>query len=152
MKLDLPPFSWRCDPAVPAFEDAGPVTVMDAHCALCARSARWIARNDMAEEFTIIPLPSPLGNALMRHCGLDPEDPSTWLFLEKGRAHTSMDAIIRVGQRLGGRWKALALLRILPRPVQDALYGLVARNRYRLSGRADMCAMPNPAVQKRLLR
>lgn len=126
-------------------------TVMDAHCALCARGARWIARNDRAGAFTIIPVQSELGGALMRHYGLDPVDPVSWLYVEHGRAFTSLDALIRVGRRLGGVWRGLVVLRLLPRAVQDPLYRLVARNRYRLFGRADLCALPDPQVQKRLL-
>lgn len=126
-------------------------TVMDAHCALCARGARWIARNDRAGAFTIIPVQSELGGALMRHYGLDPADPVSWLYVEHGRAFTSLDALIRVGRRLGGVWRGLVVLRLLPRAVQDPLYRLVARNRYRLFGRADLCALPDPQVQKRLL-
>jgi len=39
-------YSWRDDPGVPDFEDTGCFTVMDATCGLCARGAKWIARND----------------------------------------------------------------------------------------------------------
>ena len=144
-------YSYRDDPNVPEFDDAGPRTVMDAHCALCARGARWIARADNAKAFRIIPMQTPLGAALFAHYGLDPHDPLSWLFLEDGRAYTSLDAIMRVGQRLGGTSRLLSAFRILPRPIQDAAYGLVARNRYRVLGRTDLCAMPDPDVQARLL-
>jgi len=145
-------FSWREDPAVPAF-DAGPVfTVMDAHCALCARGAAWIAANDRRGEFRIVPAQSPVGAAMLRHYGLDPDDPATWLYVEEGHAHASLDALMRAGRRLGGVWRGLALLRVLPRGLRDRLYRLVARNRYRVFGRADLCAMPDPEVQRRLLR
>lgn len=152
MKPDVLPYSYRDDPLVPRFAASECFTVMDAQCAICARGARWIARNDTQGEFMIIPLQSQKGTALMRHYGLDPDDPSSWLYVENGRAYESMDAIIRVGKRLGGRWRALGLLRVLPRWVQDRLYYTFARYRYRLSGRADLCGLPDPEVQKRLLR
>jgi len=88
---------------------------------------------------------------LMRHYGLDPDDPLSWLFVENGLAFTSLDAVIRVGQRLGGVWRMLVLLRILPRKLQDALYGLVARNRVRISGTADLCNLPDPEIKRRLI-
>jgi predicted DCC family thiol-disulfide oxidoreductase YuxK len=124
---------------------------MDARCSLCARGATWIAHADRAGAFTIIPLQSDLGGALMRHYGMDPSDPTSWLFLEEGRAFSSLDALIRVGLRLGRIWKALILLRIIPKPLRDILYRAVARNRYRLFGTGDLCALPDPEVQKRLL-
>jgi len=152
MKLENTAYSYRLDPSIPAFPDAGPVPVMDAHCAICARGARWIAHNDKRQEFIIVALQSTLGNALMSHYGMDPTDPLSWLYLEHGRAYSSLDAGIRVGKRLGGVWAGLAVLRVLPRPVQDWLYGLVARNRIRWFGTADLCNMPDSEVQKRLLK
>lgn len=129
----------------------GPIfTVMDAHCALCARGARWIARNDRKGEFKIVPIQSALGRDLLIRNGLDPDDPTSWLFIENGHAFQSLDAVIRVGWRLGGPWKALALLRILPRSWQDKLYHAVARRRY-LLGRADLCHLPDPDVRARLV-
>lgn len=144
-------YSYRALAGLADLPDAGPITVMDAHCALCARGARWIARNDPAHRFRIIPLQSDKGRALMVHFGLDPEDPLSWLLLHEGQAYTSLDATIRVGTLLGGIWRGLGVLRLLPRTVQDWLYALVARNRYRMFGRGDLCALPDRAVQERLL-
>lgn len=152
MDLKHEPYSYLHDPAVPAFQAGDVFTVMDARCAICARGAAWIARNDKSHEFTIIPMQSEVGAALFSHFGLDPADPTSWLYVEDGRAHTSLDALIRVGSRLGGFWKSLSMLRVLPMSMQDALYISVARNRYKLFGTADLCALPNPEVQKRLLR
>ena len=153
MKLpDRPPFSWRSDASVPRFEDSGVLTVMDAQCGLCARGARWIARADKCGEFRIIAQQSALGAALMRHFDLDPDDPLSWLYIEEGRAFTSLNAVIRAGRRLGGVNRVLSALNILPRRMQDRLYARVARNRYHLMGRTDLCAMPDPDVQQRLLR
>lgn len=151
MSLNSEDFSWRSDPHIADFDDSGPVTVMDAHCALCARGAKWIARNDTDKAFRIIPLQSERGRALMRHYDMDADDPLGWLYLENGRAYSSLDATIRVARRLGGIWKSLALLRLMPRPLQDRLYRLVARNRYRWFGRADLCNLPDPEVRERLL-
>ena len=151
MTLDFEAFSFRQDKSVPDLAFGNTFTVMDARCSLCARGARWIARNDRAHVFTIIPVQSVAGEALMVHYGLDPADPLSWLYVEDGLAYTSLDALIRVGWRLGGVWKGLSLLRILPVPAQNILYRAVARNRYRLFGTADLCSMPDPEVQKRLL-
>lgn len=146
-----PAYSYRDDPAIPAFDDSGPVTVMDGECALCTAGARLIARFDRRQEFRICRSQSPLGAALMWHYGLDPTDPESWLYLVDGEARTSLDAMIRAGARVGGIGWLLQPLRVLPRVVQDWLYRRIARNRYRLFGRTDMCAMPDPALRARLM-
>ncbi len=152
MIADRAPYSYKDDPAVLNFPDDGPVTVMDAHCSLCARGARWIARNDHRNEFRIVPMQSPLGEALLRHYGLDLDDPVSWLYLENGRAYSSLDAVMNAGLRLGGVWNALTVLSILPKRMRDLLYLVVARNRYRIFGKTDMCALPDEQIRKRLIR
>jgi predicted DCC family thiol-disulfide oxidoreductase YuxK len=145
-------YSFRDDPDVPPFDDTGPVAVMDAACALCSWGARMIHRLDRSGSIRICPVQSPLGTALMRHYGLDPADPESWLFIDGGQAFADFDATVQAGRRMGG-WAGLArALVALPKPVRDWLYRRLARNRYRLFGRADMCALPDPAFQKRLLR
>ena len=144
-------YSYRNDPAVPAFDDTGPVTVMDGHCVLCSAGARLIARFDKAGEFQICRIQTPLGEALLRHYGLSPDDPESWLFLLDGQAFTSLDGMIRAGRRAGGLGLILQPLRLLPRPFQDWLYLRLARNRYRLFGRTDMCEIPDPALRARLM-
>lgn len=145
------PYSYRIDEAVPAFEDAGPVTVMDGECALCTAGARLIARFDKAGEFRICRTQSELGTALLRHYGLDAGDPESWLYIVDGRAYTSLDGMIRAGARIGGAGWVLQPLKLLPRPAQDWLYRRLARSRYRLFGRADICALPDAELRARLI-
>ncbi|MEM8589320.1 MAG: DCC1-like thiol-disulfide oxidoreductase family protein [Pseudomonadota bacterium] len=143
--------SYRDDPAVPAFDGTAPIVIVDGECVLCTRSARLLSRLDKSGTFRICPSQSRLGSAILVHYGLDPADPDTWLYLVDGRAYSSMDAIIRVGWRVGGVGRAAVVLRVLPRFVQDWLYRRVARNRYWLFGRTDMCAVPDEGLRRRLI-
>lgn len=131
--------------------EAPPIAVMDATCALCSWGARMIHRLDRSGEIRIAPIQSETGAALMRDNGLDPLDPDTWLFIENGTVWRDFDALIRVGSRSGGVGHVFVALKILPRPVRDWLYQRVARNRYAMFGRGDMCALPDPAFRARLL-
>jgi predicted DCC family thiol-disulfide oxidoreductase YuxK len=144
-------YSYRRDKSVLPFDDRGPVVFMDADCVLCTFGARAIARLDRAAEFRICPIQTPLGESVLRHCGLNPQDPASWLYLVDGYAYTSLDAVIRAGHRIGGWGQVLAPLAILPRSVQDWLYARVARNRYRLFGRTEMCAIADARLKQRLL-
>ncbi|MEM1140252.1 MAG: DCC1-like thiol-disulfide oxidoreductase family protein [Pseudomonadota bacterium] len=151
MIIDRPPYAYRQDPAVPPFDDQGPIVFIDGSCTLCSQSAKLLIRMDRAKEFRICPVQSPTGRAVLSHFGLAADDPTSWLYLHEGRAYGSMEAVIRAGTRLGGAGHALKVLRLLPRPAQDWLYRQVAQNRYRIFGRADLCSMPDPAVKARLM-
>lgn len=145
-------YSFRDDPSVPDFDDRAPVAVMDGECALCSWGARMIHRHDRAGSVRICPSQSGLGGALLRHYGLRAEDPATWMFIDEGIGYRGADAVIRLGRRIGGWGRLAAGLAILPRPLREWLYRRLARNRYRLFGRADLCALPDPGFQRRLLR
>ena len=92
-----PLYSYRDDPAVPTIDDRGPIAVMDGECVLCTAGARAIARFDRERAFRIGRTQSALGAALVRHYGLEPADPETWLYLEDGSAWSGMEAIIPSG-------------------------------------------------------
>jgi predicted DCC family thiol-disulfide oxidoreductase YuxK len=144
--------SYRQDPLVPDFDDRQTIAVMDAECAVCSWGARMIHRLDRSGTVRICPAQSPLGAALLRHYGLSPADPSSWLFLDQGVAHVDFEAVLHAGQRLGGWARLTGVLRAVPRPLRTWLYQRLARNRYALFGRADMCALPDPAFLRRLIR
>jgi predicted DCC family thiol-disulfide oxidoreductase YuxK len=148
--VDRAAYSYRDDPEVPDFADTGPIAVMDGDCAVCSLGARIIARLDRHERFRICPVQSAPGSSLVQHYGFDPADPETWLLLQDGRAWSGMEAIIRIGEGLGGVGRLATALRILPRPLREWLYRRIARNRYRF-GRADICALPDKGLRRRLM-
>jgi predicted DCC family thiol-disulfide oxidoreductase YuxK len=96
-----PAFSYRRDLAVPRFDDHSPIVIMDGQCALCTRGARLICRLDRRGEFKIVPSHCDLARVLC-HYGVNAAAPAIWLYLEDGKAYGSMEAIVRVGSRLGG--------------------------------------------------
>lgn len=127
--------------------------VVDGECALCSWGARTIARGDVADQFRILPAQTARGRALFaQHC-LDPDDPASWLALQPdGTALTDSAAVVAVGRRLAGPWSWIAFCAgLVPRVFRDPAYRLIARNRYRLFGRGDLCATPSPELRRRLL-
>lgn len=132
--------------------DRYPIAVMDGTCALCAFGAKMVHRLDRTGEIRIAPIQGETGARLMADHGLDPLDPDSWLFIEEdGRVSRDLEAVIRLGQRTGGFGWLLTWLRIFPAPVRNWLYARVARNRYAMFGRAEMCDIPNPDLRARLL-
>lgn len=151
MAAVFPRFSHRADPSVPAFDDGGHVVVVDGSCGVCSRGARMLAQRDTRHEFRIATAGSDLGRALFWHYGLDPDDPESWLYLCEGEAWFSLDAMIAVATRVGGSGRAAAVLWLVPKRLRDWLYRRIARNRYRIMGRTDLCAMPDAALRERLI-
>lgn len=145
------PYSYRTDPAVPAFPDDKALIVFDGVCVLCSGLARFVLKRDRDFVFRLTTAQSPVGQALFRHYGLDTETLATNLVLIDGTPYGKLDTVAAVGSRLGGGWRLLSMLRLIPRPVGDWLYDGIARNRYHLFGRYSRCPAPEPRWRERFI-
>lgn len=125
--------------------------LFDGVCHLCDASVRFVVRHDPAGKIKFAPIQSPLGRELYLRHGLDPEKPDSMLFLTPCGAFKSSDAALEIARTLGGMWNFALLFRPLPRALRDAVYFLVARNRYRWFGRRDACMMPTAELKERML-
>ena len=143
------PYSYRHDPAVPPFPDEKPVIVFDGTCVLCSGWARFVLRHDRTARYRLLTAQSPLGQALYRHFGADADE--TNMLLEDGVAWFKSEGSIRMAEGLGFPWSLARGLRLLPLRLRDALYGLLARNRFRIFGRHERCVLPDPSVADRFL-
>ncbi|HSM39281.1 MAG TPA: DCC1-like thiol-disulfide oxidoreductase family protein, partial [Afifellaceae bacterium] len=79
-----------------------------------------------------------------RHYGLDPVDQKTFLLLDEGRAFNKGDAALQAARHMWQPWPLARVFRLLPRPVRDGFYDLVAKYRYRVFGKRDSCMVPQP--------
>ena len=148
---DCSVFSYRADASVPKFDDSRALIVYDGVCVLCSGAMRAIAARDHTGHFQFASAQSPLGKALFEHYGLDPLEFETVLLLSQGRAFAKLDMAVEVARVLGGPWHLFDVFRPLPRTLQDRVYDLIAKNRYRLFGRTDACMLPDPSWRARVI-
>jgi predicted DCC family thiol-disulfide oxidoreductase YuxK len=145
------PYSYRADPKVPRFPDDKPIIVFDGKCVLCSRWARFVMRHDRDKRFRLLAAQTPLGTALYEHYGLDPVYYETNVLIEDGRAWLKSEGTIRMFERTGFPWSAIAAFRVVPRALRDKLYNVVARNRLEWFGSRDTCFMPEPGDADRFI-
>ena len=77
--------------------------------------------------------------------------PDSIVLVDAKGVHTRSTAAMRIARGVGFPYAMLGLGVVLPRPVRDALYGFVARNRYRWFGRQDLCMVPTPELASRFI-
>jgi len=135
----------------PIPEPAHPLVLFDGVCNLCAGVVRFVIERDREARFRFAPLQSELGRALQREHGIDPDALATFVLIDAEGAATRSTAVLRILRGLGAPWRWLYPLRFVPRPLRDALYGVVARNRYRWFGRRDDCLVPTAELRSRFL-
>ncbi len=123
---------------------AARVIVYDGFCHLCSGWVRFHAGHPADPPFQLVPMQSRDGRTLLAEHGIDPDDPATFLVLDRSLCLTNSDAVIHVVTDLGGAWRLFGGARILPRSWRDALYRILARNRYRWFGKRATCYIAPP--------
>jgi predicted DCC family thiol-disulfide oxidoreductase YuxK len=104
----------------------------------------------VAQRFRFTAIQSGYGTRLAQAFGIDPVDPDTNAVIRGGVAHFKSDAALTVLSNLPG-WRWVRALRALPKPLRDAVYSLVVRNRYRIFGRYEECFVPDAAMKTRVM-
>jgi len=149
-EIDAPTRSYRADPQVPPFDDAKPLFVFDGHCVLCSGGAAFLMRHDRSGRINLASAQSHLGVALYRYYGIALDD--SYLFILRGRAFTKSRGYLELVRHLGGWWRMVGLIRLLPERLRDWAYDRVAANRYRWFGRKDeACVLLTPDQRRRLV-
>ncbi|MDX2479729.1 MAG: thiol-disulfide oxidoreductase DCC family protein [Desulfuromusa sp.] len=127
------------------------IVIFDGICNLCAHSVRFILNHEADQSIRFAAIQSLAGTRLMRQHGIDPEDAKTFVFLSAGKLYVKSDAAIQVSKLLRWPWKIIGAVKIIPRPVRDWAYDLIARHRYRWFGRYETCMLPSPNFKARFI-
>ena len=128
-----------------------PTILFDGVCNLCNGSIQFILKRDPRALFRFASLQSEAGRRLVAENGLDPEVLSSVILIEDGRVYRESTAALRIARHMSGAWKLLRVFVLIPRPIRDALYRLIARNRYRWFGKSETCWLPTPELRARFL-
>ncbi len=150
------------------------LVLYDGYCVLCNGSIRWLLRRDRKGVFYFAPQASAMAQEVMARHGVamgsasgnqsgdasggDASGGANTVFLVLGlgtpqeRFLARSAAALACLRMLGGGWAVVAaLLAMVPRPIRDGLYRLVARSRYRVFGRLTACPLPPVEARSRFL-
>jgi predicted DCC family thiol-disulfide oxidoreductase YuxK len=134
-----------------------PILLYDGVCGLCNRFVQFILRRDRNAVFRFASLQSSFAARILSGHGANPTDMDTvYVVLNYELPDESLlsrsDAVVFVLKQLGSLWRAAAfLLQLLPKFLRDPAYNAVARHRYRIFGRSDVCPAPSDKDQNRFL-
>ncbi|WP_263417115.1 thiol-disulfide oxidoreductase DCC family protein [Terriglobus albidus] len=133
------------------------ILLYDGICALCNGVVHFAARRDAAGRLLFLPLGSRLGVELLQRYGIAAEALNSVVVLEHAatqqeRIFLRTKAVAQVMMRLRRPWRILGqILMTIPSWLGDPVYRLVARIRYRLTGRYEICPLPEPGLRERFI-
>jgi predicted DCC family thiol-disulfide oxidoreductase YuxK len=127
------------------------VVLFDGTCAFCERAVTFVAARDPAGYFRFGASQSPQAADLLARHGLSRETARSIILLEGGRAYLRSTASLRIASRLTFPWSLARILLVVPVPIRDAVYRVVAAIRHRLAGPSNACNVPPPAIRARMI-
>lgn len=130
---------------------SSPVVLFDGVCNLCNRSVQFIIKKDKKKQFLFASLQGKTGGELLKKFDLPADVFNSFILVEGENVYSRSTAALRIAKQLGGGWKLLYGFMILPRFIRDAVYNLVAKNRYKWFGKRDECMIPTPELKERFL-
>ena len=136
--------------------EAKPIVLYDGVCGLCNRLVQFLLKRDTHNRFRFASLQSAFANQLLTHHGRDAHDLDTvYVVKDYGEPSQSLlarsDAVLYMLWQLGGLWKVAKVGRVLPGALRDAVYQIIARNRYRVFGKYESCLLPEPKDRAKFL-
>ncbi|MBS1654725.1 MAG: DUF393 domain-containing protein, partial [Bacteroidetes bacterium] len=88
---------------------------------------------------------------LLQQFSLPADNFNSFVLLENNKVYTKSTGALRMCKLLGGGWALLYALIIVPRFIRDAVYNMIARNRYKWFGKKEECWLPTPELKERFL-
>ena len=128
-----------------------PVVLFDGVCNFCNSTVNFLLKQDKNVVLKFAALQSDAGQLLLRQYKLPPDNFDSFILIENGKAYKSSTAGLRLYNKLPWYWKWTQIFWIVPRPIRDAVYNLIARNRYRWFGKKDSCMIPSASIRSRFL-
>lgn len=131
-------------------EAARCILFFDGVCGLCNKAVDFVLARDREGNFQFAPLQGETARQLLPPT--EASDLSSMVLLVEGRTFRRSSAAVRILWQLSFGWQVLGtLLWLIPLPIRNLGYRLIASNRYRVFGKHETCRMPTPAERCRFL-
>jgi predicted DCC family thiol-disulfide oxidoreductase YuxK len=126
------------------------IILFDGECNFCDHSVQFIIKRDKKALYKFASIQSDAGQKILRKHSV-PANINSFIFVEDNKCSFKSTAALRICKNLKGGWKLFYYLLVVPKPLRDYFYGIVAKNRYKWFGKKDNCILPSPEIRKRFL-
>ena len=119
------------------------IILFDGVCNFCNASINFVIDHDTARRFRFASLQSDIGQQILTENRRSVSDFDTVLLVREGKLYEKSTAALEIARYLRG-WSWLYSFRVIPRFIRDAIYNLIAKNRYNIFGKSESCRIPTP--------
>lgn len=126
------------------------IILFDGECNFCEKSVQFIIKRDPNGYFKFASLQSEIGKKLRKKYNV-PEHIDSLLLIEQDKWYDKSSAALRIGKNLKGFYKISFVFLIIPKPIRDFFYDILAKNRYKWFGKTNHCVIPSQKIRNRFL-
>ena len=120
------------------------ILFFDGHCNLCNNSVDFVITRDKKRVFRFAPLQGETAKDVLGDVNIDLEHPDSFVLSKDNEVYFRSTAALMVARQLGFPWSLMSVFLVVPPFIRDAVYNLIARNRYKWFGRKETCRLPSP--------
>lgn len=128
--------------------DVHPVILFDGVCNLCTASVQFVIKHDKRRLFRFASLQSSFGEKILKENNLPADTFNSFILFENDEIFLRSTAALMVAKQLNGIVKWLYTFIIFPKFIRDAVYNLIANNRYKWFGKKETCWLPTPELKE----
>ena len=133
-----------------AKDKAKTIVLFDGVCNLCQTSVQFIIRRDPKAIFHFAAFQSAFGKDIQKIHNLS-EKIESLILIEKEQMFYKSTAALRIAKNLNGLWPIFYIFIIIPKPIRDFFYDLIAINRYKIFGKTAECMIPEKKYLERFI-
>ena len=127
------------------------VILFDGVCNFCSFWVNFVIKRDKNDIFRFAALQSETGMQYLKLFGLNITDPDTFVLIEGKEYFIKSTAALKVAWELKSWLKISYPLIFLPISFRDFLYDLIAKSRYKIFGKKDVCRIPTAEEKKKFI-
>ena len=127
------------------------ILLFDGVCNLCNGLVQFIIERDKEAVFKFSPLQSSYAQNQLKQLGLSRTDYDSIVYIKNKAVLIRSTAALHILKDLKGIWRLFYIFIIIPLPIRDFFYTIIARNRYRFLGKRDVCMIPTQEIRQRFL-
>jgi len=128
-----------------------PVIIFDGICNLCCGWIQYLIRIDKNMKFRFVSIQSERGQKMLNGIHENDKMTESIIYLKENKSFRESSAVLEILTDIGGVWKLIAVLKLIPKPIRNKLYQLIAKKRYHYFGKRATCLLPSPENKKRFL-
>lgn len=131
--------------------NSGKIILFDGICNLCNSSIQKIIENDDKNIFRFASLQSDFGQEFLNKHHFPQNEYNSMVLIDGEKFYTRSDAALRIGKELKGIYKISGLLLFIPKFIRNAVYDIIAKNRYNWFGKKESCWLPTPELKQKFI-